>query len=556
MPLRNTYDGSTKVRIEDTIRAEFVTPEEEERLEQYREQMISGATIEERKASFAKSREILFDQVQRYIAARGTKEAILADVEAILEAITKEEWEQQLAWSKKLYEEEIARMESDHNEQYGREATPEYQRYLEMLEEDSKNSLYSFLAYIMQYRIIFQVNALVRFTTPRTGLDVMLLPYVEKRYKVFYPDYEKQPEEKEAPKQPPAPVFMEDYMQVFHDKTRYIARAARKKANIDRVSGTGRIVTSEMEIELAQYEKLEGSLGVQEDKLFETAKVVFTKNNSGGAAAEKINYKVRIPLTEYATMLGYKVTPALSGDETPEANKKEITRARESLKDARKKVKRSLNIIYAMSVSLTEKIKGKEETWRKRRLVSGVDIVGSGYNAYIEITFAQDYAAALTALPLSNFSMPLLSVDPRNANAYILGKKLIDHFSHYNNHGKGTAQLLKVKTLLEYVSLPNIEAVRKQEKSWVERIKEPLEEALDIIHAAGVLEDWRYSKPKGEELTDKEAAFTSYEEWEDTLVYFTPKDAEDLAEQITETKNRSIERSERKAENKKKSGKK
>ena len=105
---------------------------------------------------------------------------------------------------------------------------------------------------------------------------------------------------------------------------------------------------------------------------------------------------------------------------------------------------------------------------------------------------------------------------------------MTEHFNMDNNQIRGTAQLLKVKTLLVVTSLPSIDAVRKQRRRWEDRIKEPFETSLDALTKCGLLEDWEYTRSKGIPLTDEEAtSFGSFEEWTETLVKFTLADAPD-----------------------------
>ena len=170
------------------------------------------------------------------------------------------------------------------------------------------------------------------------------------------------------------------------------------------------------------------------------------------------------------------------------------------------------------------------------------------------MTFDPVFSQYLIRLPLTQYSVALLSVDARNNNAYTMGLKMTEHFNLDNNHIVGTAQLLKVKTLLECIDLPTITKVREGRKSWEERIKEPFENSLDTLTQCGLLSDWRYSHSKGLEMTDEEAtSFTTYEEWERTLVHFTLKDAPDHTARL---EARAEEKKARQARGKKKTTKK
>ena len=152
-------------------------------------------------------------------------------------------------------------------------------------------------------------------------------------------------------------------------------------------------------------------------------------------------------------------------------------------------------------------------------------------DGYIIVEFTRNYAEYLLKHPaLTQFDNRLLLIDGNHRNAYYLGLKIMEHNSIYKNQERGTANLLKVKTLLEYTDLPNIEKVKAQETGWQGRIKERLENALDfLVSDIKILSDWRYSKAKGEELTAEEAAnIAEYSIFENLYVYFTMNENEEV----------------------------
>lgn len=541
-------------RVEDLIRAEFSLQEEDELLEELREKMYNASSYEEIQDIQSKILDLRSKQTDRYIAARGTEEAILEDADKVITAVSLEEWKNYLKGCLDHYNEELAARSNEHNEQY-REAKPTDAEFMENLFEYTKDNIENFLAYLMLYRLNFQISALVRFTTPRRGLQFMLLPLAEKRYKEFCPSYEKQPLEGKTAINATVTALMETpigYIPVFHGHaTDALAKASSRDAQLNQITGNATIKTkttvktNKLELTINKWNKLD-TVGINEHKLLFTGISEFTKINGRGANGDTVkNDRVAFPLKEYALLCGYKVGPVLSGSETPEEEAKELKRAAGALKEAKKKIKKSLQIIYNMSIAGSERVRGQEISYSERRLLSGFDITSDGF---IKMIFAQDFANYLALLPIAYYPTALLGIDARNPNAYTLGLKMSEHFSNYNNQGKGTAQSLKVKTLLECTTLPDIETVRRNRNQWEDRIKEPLEEALETLVNVGVLTEWRYSKPKGEELTNKEATFASYEEWIKTLVYFTMKNNSELASQIKESKERTIERKAKAAE--------
>lgn len=322
----------------------------------------------------------------------------------------------------------------------------------------------------------------------------------------------------------------ENYLPMLHGKaTDAIALMTGKPLEENPLNQTASITSGEVKLVVRELDKLSGALGVSTHKLLSTAIACFTAlNNTGlGNQRDLRTGRVAIPLKEYALMCGYDVMEHTT--ETPEEAQKEAKRAKNALDNARKKVKKDLQLLLASTLTWEEKVKGKTGDY------DGINILGRGTirSNQIFIEFSTSIAEYLIKLPLTQYPVALLRIDERNNNAYSIGLAMAEHFSLDNNQIRGTAQLLKVKTLLNYTNLPSIADVKKQRKSWEERLKEPLEVSLDALTACGLLEDWRYSKSKGEELTDEEAtSFTSYEDWADTLIYFTLKDAPDHTARI------------------------
>lgn len=320
------------------------------------------------------------------------------------------------------------------------------------------------------------------------------------------------------------------YLPMLHGKaTDAIALMTGKPLEKNPLNQTASITSGDVKLVVRELDKLSGTLGVSTHKLLSTAIASFTSlNNTGlGNQRDLRTGRVSIPLKEYALKCGYDVLEHTT--ETQEEAEKEAKRAKNALDNARKKVKKDLQLLLASTLTWEEKVKGKVGDF------DGINILGRGSikSGQIFIEFSTSIAEYLIQLPLTQYPVALLAVDERNNNAYSIGLAMAEHYSIDNNHIKGTAQLLKVKTLLGYTNLPSIADIRKQRTSWEARIKEPLEVSLDALTACGLLEDWRYSKSKGEKLTDEEATnFTSYEDWADTLIHFSLKDAPDHTARI------------------------
>ncbi len=297
--------------------------------------------------------------------------------------------------------------------------------------------------------------------------------------------------------------------------------------------------TGEREVKaiIKEIDGLAGALGISTHKLLMVGIAQFAQNNHTGDQARKIqDTEVSFSLKEYAKLNGVDIEahPDSSGVIT----KQEQERAKSALKNARKKANKDLEALYNFSLSWIEKVKGKIENFKDYRIIDSKGIE----NGYIKFNFAKQFSDYLIQLPLNQYPVALLKLDERSSNAYNIGIQLSYHLNNDNNIGKGTANRLKVKTLLEYTNLPNIEEVRTKNKSWVERIKEPLETALDALTACDYLENWEYTHPGGEGLTDEEAhaLYNSFEEWKDTLISFSLKNAPNHSPRL-EAKAQKIE---------------
>lgn len=342
------------------------------------------------------------------------------------------------------------------------------------------------------------------------------------------------------------------YIPVLHGKaTDFLANLNGGKRTPDAITGSLTLESNGVKAVIEKANELAVAGGINVHKLLSVGIGEFARiNNIGGDNPNSsITYGVAIPLKGYATKLGYKVTPQLPAGTTPEERSAEKSRADNVLKRARKKIKEDLKLLSSLRLSWEEKVKGKSSDFISYAIVGSTAI----RNGYIYMVFDPLFAEYLLRLPMTQYAEALLKIDARNPNAYLIGYKMILHFFIDNNQRGGTAQQLKVKTLLKETNLPDISTVRKQRKNWEERIKEPLENALDTLYSTGIISEWYYSKSKGEQLTDEEATRFTYESWAETNIHFILRNAPDQTERL-ERKAQSIE--EAKAKKKKRSSKK
>lgn len=344
---------------------------------------------------------------------------------------------------------------------------------------------------------------------------------MERGYKgmnnAFFKASQLQPITNEIPKK------KESYMPMLHGKaTDAIALMPGIIITENRLNNTGIIDAGGVRLVISKLTELSGTLGVSTHKILSTAIALFTEHNHTGNGNQRAirSCRISIPLKEYLLNCGYDVEEHLT--ETKEEAEKEAKRVKMAVDNARKKIKKDLLILKSSSLTWTEKIKGKSGDFADVGILGAVAIK----NGYIHIEFTLSMAEYLINLPLTQYPISLLGVDERNNNAYSMGLKMAEHFNLDNNQIKGNAQFLKVKTLLAYTDLPSVEDCKRLRRPFTERIEEPFENALDELTRKGFLKDWEYCHPKGVSMTDEEAtAFGDFEEWANTLVHFTLKDA-------------------------------
>lgn len=340
----------------------------------------------------------------------------------------------------------------------------------------------------------------------------------------------------------------ENFLAMYHGKaTDSLARVSSKGAKINPITGSATIENGDIKVVIQKFTDLQATLGVNTHKLLSVGVARFTAlNNYSRRGETSLQYAIQIPLEEYAYFLGYDVIQHPT--ETPEEAEAEKKRANNALKDAKKKIRKDLDTLGAMELTWEEKVKGKAGDYQALHIVGSRGI----RNGFINITFDPVMAEYLAKLPVTQYPIALLGVDARNSNAYSMGLKFTEHYNLDNNQIIGTANRLKIETLLSYTSLPSYEDVFKARKSWEERIKEPFEKSLDELTIKGVLSNWKYTASKGAELTDEEATPTSYEEWKELFVEFELRDAIDHTERLEKRKEEKKARAKRKSTKKSK----
>lgn len=295
-----------------------------------------------------------------------------------------------------------------------------------------------------------------------------------------------------------------------------------RKMVIDDITGSATIEDNGIKIFFENHNKLKASLRVSTQKLLDMSIIYLTANNNYRETdIQKINTDVAIPLKEYAKFLGRDLSLKLGENSTVEEIEKEKKRVNKIIDKVREKVKEDLETLFSMSLSWTEPKVGKKGSSKDFMNIRVLQSSGIK-NGVIHLRFTQEIAQYLNHSYITNFPTKLLTVDERNPLIYQLGHKLALHSNIENNIKKGTQNIIGVKTLLEKIGeIRKIkEIIEKDRGHWGDRIKNPLEKALDTLKDKEILKYWEYSNSKGVPLKDSQIEISSYEVFESLYIHF------------------------------------
>lgn len=435
----------------------------------------------------------LYGEVEANYIKAHTKKELLADAEEIITAIEKTDF---IAY--------IARWTGSYNNSESEDNIA--LRLLRKRYTENYENCYTFIL----HNVGVQLNALAGDEKATARIQAL----TEKRVSLWYIK--------------PNPAFLP---MAHGTATDALAYMNTRNASIDPITGNATIEKLGVQLVILKLKELRGALGMSTDKLFSTAVATFTQqNNLKHAKPETLKREVVIDLKNYAQLLGYDVLEHETT--TPEEAEREKKRAKAQLDNARKAINKDLDILHASTLTWREPIKGKTGDFIRISLVSQTRIS----NGKIGIAFTPEIASYLADKNIiTQYPTKLLGLDNRNHTAYYIGRKLAEHYNIDNNQIKGTHDRLSIPALLAVTDLPTYEYIQKTDRGhWVERIKEPLERALDTLTQEGILKDWKYTHARGIDLTEEEAYnITRYEDFSKLYILFSPADTVDHTERIT-----------------------
>lgn len=296
-----------------------------------------------------------------------------------------------------------------------------------------------------------------------------------------------------------------------------------------------------------------GKFGVAEHKLMSVIAAEFTRNNNTAPRPynrKVTTLKVAINFKWYARQIGFNIDE--QPKETEEEQQKEARRAKNALKEARKKITRTVKTLFNTTVTFSEEVTAKNGTKKLYEIADAhiIDtipkqvIVGD----YIPLVMGATYGSYLIQRQMTQYPKCLLGIDERSPAAYAVGCKIAEQYHNDTNRRQGRNDRLKVETLLNVTTLPDINEVRRAGKSWEERIKDPLETALDQNVAVGHIKKWGYrlndkATPKEEDWCTPaiKMKWSGYEQWAAATITIEMNNPPDTSER-DEKKAKRIEK--------------
>lgn len=280
-------------------------------------------------------------------------------------------------------------------------------------------------------------------------------------------------------------------------------------------------------ITIERFDKLQGLLSTSAKKILDTALLYLTSGNFYRGKRSSINPTVEIPLIEYGEACGYQLTPQTMA--TPEEQEKENRRVNERIKDLKKNVRRDLHDISRI-LWTGEETRGRNKgDYKEMRIISSHSIS----KGLIRINFDVEAAAYFVNAYIMQYPTALLKHDNRKPNAYVIGRKMAFHNSNDQNRAAGTDSTLSVKSLLAAApEIPTIDDIKARgQRNWKDKIKKPLEIALDENISVGLISKWEYRDPKtGHTYTADTAQPLTWTQYNRLMIDFVMIDAPEQAE--------------------------
>ena len=295
-----------------------------------------------------------------------------------------------------------------------------------------------------------------------------------------------------------------------------------KKPDIDLITGEAAIrLNNGFVLHIENYDRTHREWKTSTIKLLHLCTLLLTENNHyREKRKDAIKATVAFNISEYMKLLN-----------TPNTQS--------SRKEARARIRKDLDTLRHSSIDWKERSRGKEKAFLNTPILGGS--YGIDKKGNVIVTFSPQFAEYLIQdAYLMQYSLKLLTIDERNANAYPLGYKLLIQSSIDHNIKAGTADIISVKKALEVCpSIPTFKELQaKKDSHWERKIKDALEKTLDSIPYIR----WEYCNSKGLPLTDEQLAISNYTTFIGLYIHYEVINAPDQTKRLQAKAERASKR--------------
>lgn len=185
-------------------------------------------------------------------------------------------------------------------------------------------------------------------------------------------------------------------------------------------------------------------------------------------------------------------------------------------KEARKQVKKDLELLRLFAISFTEpRRKGEPQGYYNLNISSGAGISKSGI---ITFSFSDKFYSLLMGYPVMPYPPQLYALNnKRNPNSFYFLRKIAEHKNM--NIGKKNEDIISVKTLVAASPyLPTYKKIMAADRHLDTRIIAPFERDMDALSNTLT---WEYCHSSGEALSDEELSGFNYQLFKDCLIHIT-----------------------------------
>lgn len=296
-------------------------------------------------------------------------------------------------------------------------------------------------------------------------------------------------------------------------------------------------------ITIEKFEELQTAWSTFTRKVLDASLIYLADANFYRDKNDNIVITVKLPLKEFGEVCGQNFTPATT--ETPEERRKESERIKDRLKHFKEQLRKSLHDISCTTWTGEETRGTNKGDYKEMRIISSHSI----QKGIITINFDVEAARYFINSHIMTYPTALFKIDNRDSNSYMIGRKLAMQNGMNNNIISGTNTAIKVKTLLE--ATPDIisyEALTKGDnRNWKQKIKLPLERALNKNKEIGVIEKWEYRDTKtGRKYSAAQVDNFTWDQYNKLTIDFIMNLSEDQKERQREIIKQSMQRQEEK----------